>query len=266
MERGSVKRIVLIGAGNVATHIAKALSIHADVVQVFSRDINKATRLAADIANCTAICALDDIVPDADAYIISVKDDAIAGIADKLPRKCNPNAVWMHTSGSVCADVFSSAARSYGVLYPLQTFSRDVDVNMQEVPFFIEGNNIGSENSIRDIALMLSENVNHADSNTRQRLHVAAVFACNFTNHMWTIASDILNDGNIGFEVLLPLLKATLDKASDINPSDAQTGPAVRGDIGTMQQHIEILDKQQTDIYRMISESIMKHHNITIRK
>ncbi len=266
MERGSVKRIVIIGAGNVATHITTALSKHADIIQVFSRNIDNAVQLAANIANCTATDSLEEIASDADAYIISVKDDAIATIAENLPRKCTPNAVWMHTSGSVCADVFSSAAGCYGVLYPLQTFSRDVDVNMQEVPFFIEGNSPESEKSIRDIALMLSGNVNHADSNTRRMLHVAAVFACNFTNHMWTIASEILNDGDIGFDVLLPLLRATLNKASEINPTDAQTGPAVRGDIGTMQQHIEILNKQQSDIYRILSESIMKYHNITIRK
>lgn len=262
MERNlSNSRIVIIGAGNVATHLARELATTHNILQIYSRDISNAKKLAGSIDNCQPVNRHDLIVTDADVYIIAVKDDAISSIAQNLTQS-RAGALWLHTSGSVPVGIFEGLCNRYGVLYPLQTFSKDTFVNVSEVPFFIEGNTADTLESIRKIALSLSPLVNEADSSSRQRLHTAAVFACNFANHMWAIAHDILQEGGLDWETLMPLLKATLDKTSRISPSDAQTGPARRGDTTTMERHLSSLDSHQAEIYRLLSDSIMKRYNI----
>ncbi len=179
-------RVVIIGAGNVATHLAKALSNNAVILQIFSRNKENADVLASQLAE-TPITTdnIDDIVSEADIYIVSIKDDAIKPLVDKI--KAN-TALWVHTSGSVPMTVFSDKMKRYGVLYPLQTFSRDVDVDISEVPFFIEGSDVDAQKEISDLARLMSENIKIADSEQRKHIHVAAVFACNFSNHLWANA------------------------------------------------------------------------------
>ncbi len=253
-------RVVIIGAGNVATHLAKALSKSVVILQIFSRNKENADALASQLAE-TPITTdnIDDIVSEADIYIVSIKDDAIKPLVDKI--KAN-TALWVHTSGSVPMTVFSDKMKRYGVLYPLQTFSRDVDVDISEVPFFIEGSDVDAQKEISDLARLMSENIKIADSEQRRRIHVAAVFACNFSNHLWAIAEKILQEGGFDFDVLLPLLRVTLDKAGKISPAEGQTGPARRGDTGTMSRHLELLDSDTAEIYRLLSQNIMKQYNI----
>ena len=254
-------KIVIIGSGNVATHLAQALSRAAHIIQIYSRTLANANILAQKIGNSEAIDNIDNIATDADVYLISAKDDAVASIAAQAAPRCKGNALWLHTSGSVPANVFAPHCQRYGVLYPLQTFSKDATVNVAEVPFFIEGNNADTERDIAIIANALSATVKRADSNCRRRIHAAAVFACNFTNHLWAIANDILAQGNLDWDVLMPLLKVTLAKTQQLSPADAQTGPARRGDTGTMNSHLAMLDDHQQEIYRMLSDSIMKRYN-----
>ncbi len=254
-------RVVIIGAGNVATHLAKVLSKSAVILQIFSRNKENADALASQLAE-TPITTdnIDDIVSEADIYIVSIKDDAIKPLVDKI--KAN-TALWVHTSGSVPMTVFSDKMKRYGVLYPLQTFSRDVDVDIAEVPFFIEGSDVDVQKEISDLARLMSQNIKIADSEQRKRIHVAAVFACNFSNHLWAIAEKILQEGGFDFDVLMPLLRVTLDKAGKVSPAEGQTGPARRGDTGTMSRHLELLDSDTAQIYRLLSQNIMKQYNIT---
>ena len=254
-------KIVIIGSGNVATHLAQALSRAAHIIQIYSRTLANANILAQKIGNSEAIDNIDNIATDADVYLISAKDDAVASIAAQAAPRCKGNALWLHTSGSVPANVFAPHCQRYGVLYPLQTFSKDATVNVAEVPFFIEGNNADTERDIAIIANALSVTVKRADSDCRRRIHAAAVFACNFTNHLWAIANDILAQGDLEWDVLMPLLKVTLAKTQQLSPADAQTGPARRGDTGTMNSHLAMLDDHQQEIYRMLSDSIMKRYN-----
>ena len=184
-------KIVIIGSGNVATHLAQALSRAAHIIQIYSRTLANANILAQKIGNSEAIDNIDNIATDADVYLISAKDDAVASIAAQAAPRCKGNALWLHTSGSVPANVFAPHCQRYGVLYPLQTFSKDATVNVAEVPFFIEGNNADTERDIAIIANALSATVKRADSDCRRRIHAAAVFACNFTNHLWAIANPI---------------------------------------------------------------------------
>ena len=262
MERGVRKRIAIIGAGNVATHLAQALSKSSDIIQIYSRNIDNAQSLVAHIANAEAIDDITNLREDVDVYIVSVKDDAIAGIVGAIPEKCK-GGLWVHTSGSVPMSVFADGAMEcYGVLYPLQTFSRNVNVNVSEIPFFVEGNNAKVEDAIKELTLSMSPIVKCADSEMRRRIHIAAVYACNFANHMWTLADEVLKDGGLSFDVLLPLLKVSLEKVAQVAPFEAQTGPAKRGDVEVMNKHLELLDNEKAEIYKLLSQSIMNRNNI----
>lgn len=258
MERNLKKKIVIIGAGNVATHLAIALSKVSDIIQIYSRSLSSAEKLCNQIKTATATNQLTAIIPNADIYIISIKDDAIIDVVNNININ---NGLWVHTSGSVPMDVFEKKMTSFGVLYPLQTFTRDVDVNMNEVPFFIEGNNHDTFNSIKELALMLSPKVYEADSFSRCTLHTAAVFACNFTNFMWSQADEILQQKNLAFDIFEPLIRATLDKALKISPKEGQTGPARRGDKNIINKHIETLNQEQAELYSYLSNKISKQYN-----
>lgn len=254
-HRSMEKRIVVIGSGNVATHLARSLT---GVVQIASRTIGHARELA-DAIGCGATDSIDDL-DDADAYIVAVKDDAIAAIADAVPDRCR-EALWLHTSGSVDKSVFASGFKRYGVLYPLQTFSKEVAVDMSQVPLFIEGSDADVEEVIRRIALTVSPTVVSADSQLRAQMHVAAVFACNFSNYMYTLADEVLRCNGLEFALLKPLLAETLRKAVEASPEASQTGPAARGDRSVIDKHESMLSGEQLKIYKTVTNSILKHYN-----
>lgn len=200
-HRTMEKRIAVIGSGNVATHLATAVE---GVVQICSPNLANATALAEKVG-CDATNSPSGLA-DADIYIVAVKDDAIATVLESVPTRCR-KALWMHTSGSVGKSVFDDLGYDrYGVFYPLQTFSKSVDLDMSRVPFFIEGCDKRTTDEIRQLALSVSTTVYIADSHLRQQMHVAAVFACNFSNYMYTLADDVLQRNNLPFSVMKPLL------------------------------------------------------------
>ncbi len=253
--------IVILGSGNVASHLAVALDKHHNVVQVFSRNIDNAHDLALRLKKCQSIDNLNLIFPDADLYLISVSDDAIKTIIPKMPHVYG---IVAHTSGSVGLDVLGSCGIAQGVFYPLQTFSKKTHLDISKVPFFIEGSDISCYHRLKTLAKSISDYVYSADSAQRQSLHLAAVFACNFFNHMLVIASRILESNGYNIHVLEPLLKVTLQKAMLMSPAKAQTGPATRNDVSTISKHLERLDGYDRDIYSIISEAIMaeaKHNS-----
>lgn len=251
-------RIVIIGSGNVATHLAKAFAKNNDVVQIYSKNIANAQLLANNIKGANAIDNLSQLSPNADLYVISVKDDAIKQIVDSVPFN---TGLWVHTSGSVSIDTLSNKFTRCGVLYPLQTFSRDVDVDISKVPFFIEGIDNSTFQGINAIAKTLSDNTYAANSAQRKQLHIAAVFGCNFVNHMWAIADEILQKSGYSFDILIPLIKATLNKATIISPEEGQTGPARRGDASIINSHKELLPPNLGNLYHIISNSILTKYN-----
>ncbi|MCM1077460.1 MAG: F420-dependent NADP oxidoreductase [Bacteroides sp.] len=251
----------MVGAGNVASHLAPALSLSGagKIVQVYSRHLDSADSLAGKIAGATATDSFEEIINGADVYIISVADDAIGSVADRLPKG---DALYLHTSGSVGMDVLSGLSPRHGVFYPLQTFSRGVELDMRSVPLFIEGSTPAVESDIRAFASGLFERVYHADSDTRKKMHISAVFACNFTNYLWSIAEDILSKNNLPFDVMRPLLEETLRKALVNGPEKSQTGPAVRGDRRVIDGHHAMLDGREREIYRLLSDGIMDLHGV----
>ncbi len=248
--------IVLLGSGNVATHLGRAFKMAGQtIVQVWSRDIDHARELADTLAS-EAISDMDDINPSADLYIISVKDEAISAVAERL--KVGDKLV-VHTSGSTGLEVLARVSSRIGVFYPLQTFSKSKAVDFRQIPIAIESNSTEDCAVIRAIADRLSEKVLELSSAQRKTLHVAAVFACNFTNHLFAVAQELLKADNLDFDLLRPLIAETADKIQLNDPEKVQTGPAVREDNETINSHIEMLrgNPELMEIYKQLSQSIV---------
>lgn len=248
--------IVLLGSGNVATHLGGAL-VRAGhrIRQVYSRTAAHAQTLA-DALGARPTTDLATIEVQADVYIISVKDDVLAAVAAQLPPTLQ--GIVVHTAGSVDMAVLDEHAADYGVLYPLQTFSKAKAVDFATVPIAVEASDEAASVRLEALAGSLSRRVFRCDSKQRISLHVAAVFACNFTNHFYGIAADILNRYDLDFDLIRPLVLETAQKVMEHQPKDVQTGPAVRNDLRTMEKHLELLeaDPALSRLYRLISERI----------
>lgn len=252
-----IKTITFIGAGNVATHLAKALfNEDFEIEQVYSNNINNALALADEV-NSIAIDNIINLNSNSDLYIVAIKDDAIESVLQQITDK---NIFIVHTSGSIPINVFEQTGfNNYGIFYPLQTFSKSKTINLLEVPFCIEANE--NENILIELANKLSNSVHLVNSEQRKKLHLAAVFACNFTNHMYAIAEDLCLKNNVNFNILKPLIKETADKITLNHAKDVQTGPAKRNDKKIIQHHIEQLSDSISyqDIYKLITESIINN-------
>lgn len=251
-------KIVCIGSGNVATHFAKAFKeSNAEIVQVYSKQYVHATELAG-LVGAVPINDLAMADHGADLYLIAVKDDAIASVADQLK---NVKGLVVHTSGATDMNVLNGC-RNYGVLYPLQTFSRSRGLDFSNVPLCIEGGNETLLKTVQDVALSLTEKVYVVNSEQRKTLHLSAVFACNFVNHMYAISKDLLQAQQLDFELLKPLIIETAAKVQHADPALVQTGPAIRNDLQTMDRHKELLSDspELVAIYETLSNSIKKTH------
>lgn len=249
------QRVAILGSGNVATHFAVALKDKCQLVQIYSRRLTNAKILAQKVG-CEAVDDLGKVTNDADAYIIAVNDDAITSVIDNTP--CN-NALWLHTSGSTPIDVFKGKRSNYGVCWPVQSLSKNNIVPMDDVHLFIEGNNEKTAQKLEKFACAISHNVHRASSHDRLLLHIASVFACNFANHMFTLSSEVLGEADLPFSAMIPLIKTTIAKLDHMTPQESQTGPAARGDIKIIEKHLSTLKGDKRKIYKLLSESIMKH-------
>ncbi len=251
--------IVFLGAGNLAFHLAQALHKSGNrVVQIYSRTL-KSAKYLANLLSCDATNDIQQVTQNADLYIIAVVDDAISYIADKINIE-NKNIV--HTAGSISIDVLQGA-KNYGVFYPLQTFSKNSHLNFSEIPICVEADNDNFRDILLKLANQISNSIWQITSYERQHLHLAAVFVCNFVNHIYSITENMMNEKNLDFKILKPLIQETVNKALTISPKLAQTGPAVRNDKKTMKNHSNLLISQPDlqKIYDMISQSINKFHN-----
>lgn len=251
----------MIGAGNMATRLSVALAEQGYcIAQIYSRTTESAQRLSALLDQDTPYTThIDEILTDAHLYIFSISDSALPHVVECMPAN---DGLWIHTAGSMPMDVFASRCERYGVLYPMQTVSRNKEIEWSEVPIFVEASNDDDKNYISQVAGSLSQKVVSCNSQQRQALHLAAVFACNFTNHMYAIAEKLLKEQGLDFDVMKLLIRETESKAEKMSPIECQTGPAVRCDVNVMNKHTALLgDVPEADIYRMISENIMKYKN-----
>ena len=249
-------QIVIIGAGNMATQLGRAFrEKDFPIVQVYSRTLSAAEALGKELQT-DYTNQLQQIVSDADLYIFSVKDTALPSLLQSFPAV---GGLWAHTAGSLPIDIFKdSAATRYGVFYPLQTFSKNRKISFERIPIFTEANNPADQELLEQIAGSLSNQVIPLSSEKRKYLHLAAVFACNFTNHLYDIAAQILESQDIDWKVLLPLIEETAAKVQALSPGEAQTGPAVRKDVSVIEKHLGMLedDLGKWEIYRGLSRSI----------
>ena len=241
-------KVILLGSGNVATHLFQAFSKAngVEVVQVFSRTISKdfpETLQTSDFSKITK----------ADVYIICVSDSAISSVSSQLLFE---NRLVVHTSGSTDINVLDSKNRK-GVFYPLQTFTKNKSVDFSQIPICLETEVSSDFEIIEKLAKSVSNSVYLINGNQRKALHVSAVFVCNFTNHLYTIGNTICEENNIPFEILQPLIEETAEKLKSLSPSEAQTGPALRNDQKTIEKHIDFLtNENQKEIYKILTKSI----------
>lgn len=244
-------RVAIIGSGNVAHHLISAFlqSAEIQIVQVFARE----RKSLAQFADAFPIVDNLSELADADLYLIAVSDDAIGSISPQLSFH---GRLVAHTSGSVSIDVLSAHNRR-GVFYPLQTFSKNKPVDFNTVPICLEATSADDYALLEKVAKIISDSVYKIDSKQRRALHVSAVFASNFTNHLYQIGSDICAEHQIPFDILKPLIRETAEKVMTLSPSQAQTGPAIRHDSTTIKAHIECLsDENQKNIYTLLTQSI----------
>ncbi|SOD14961.1 Rossmann-like and DUF2520 domain-containing protein [Pedobacter xixiisoli] len=250
-------RVSIIGSGNVATHIAKALrNANVTLLNIWSYNLENAQMLANKV-DAIAVTKLSQInTDDSDAVLISVKDDAIATVASQL---VNYSGLIAHTSGAVTIDVLSNH-KNYGVFYPLQTFSKHKELDFGNVPLCLEANDTSNLDSLKQLAKLISKSVYEVDSEQRKTLHLAAVFACNFPNYLYGVAQQLLAQNHLDFDIIKPLIIETANKIQTALPMEVQTGPAVRNDEQTLKKHEGMLQEhpEWLTIYKLLSEQIKK--------
>ena len=256
-------RIVLIGAGRVAYHFAKRLyGSAAEIVQVYAPTEKSALRVA-EVSGCACVATNDihTIYKNADAYILAVSDDALAEIVPLLADILPENVRIVHTSGSVTSTVFSPFFTNFGVLYPLQSFSFQTEPNWHTLPICLHTAQADDYDFWYELASLLSQNIYNINDEQRATLHIAAVFANNFTNHLYTIADTLLQKNDLDFDILKPLIVATALKVQDNPPALVQTGPAARNDTKTIEKHLAYLAQaapEYAEIYEQITNSIQR--------
>ena len=253
-----IKSVVIIGAGNLATQLALALFEKGiQVKQVYSRKFESASELAGKV-NASFTNNLAQLFPEADLYVIAVKDSAIQEVLENL--KIDETQLIVHTSGSVPMSILDGFSNNYGVFYPLQTFSKTRKVDFSAIPICIETNHPSNMMKLEKLGEMLSSSVNQINSDERKTLHLAAVFVNNFVNHLYSIGANILHDKKLDFNLLKPLIRETAEKIEVLQPIDAQTGPAKRNDQNTINAQLKMLqDKPDFQkIYSFATESIFQ--------
>ncbi|QQV02599.1 MULTISPECIES: Rossmann-like and DUF2520 domain-containing protein [Chryseobacterium] len=246
---------VIIGSGNVAYHLAKAFKQNnIPLSQIFGRNQNELQKISSELNIPYSTQDLED----ADLYIISVNDQSIEEVSGIISKK---NCLVAHTSGSLPKEILAGEYRKSS-FYPLQTFSKSKFLDYRKIPFFIETENWEDQQLLTELASKISANVMESTHEKRKYIHLTAVFACNFVNHLFARAKEISDSQDIPFDYFLPLIDETIQKIHEIDPKSAQTGPAVRNDQRVLQLHEQLLKEESLTIYRTINNSIKKMYEL----
>ena len=257
-------RISMIGAGRVAYHLARVFSAQHEIVQIYSRTLEKSQQLAEQF-NAQAIARPEQLSHEVDLVIIAVSDQSIASVIERIHPHLQQNLI-VHTSGSTHLDLLKNVHVRAGVFYPLQTFSLERQIDWQQTPLFIEAENEQDQILLLELANSLSNRVYAYSSKQRQTLHLAAVFACNFSNYCYDMAQQIVDAEQVDFSLLQPLMLETAQKATQNNPKEMQTGPAMRGDQNILNLHTQLLAAfnraDLAQVYALMSEGICKRHHV----
>lgn len=254
-------KIVLIGAGRVATHLGRALhEAGHQILQVYSRTMESAQTLANTL-QAEPVCEVTALHKQADVYIFSIKDSALVELISQIcPTR--EDCLFLHTAGSMPMSVFEGKAHHYGVFYPMQTFTKNRPVDFREIPCFLEASDQQADTTLHALASSISQKLYQLSSDDRRYLHLAAVWASNFVNHCYDVASVQLESHGIPFSVMQPLIDETASKVHQLSPREAQTGPAVRYDQNVIRAQAELLAQEPAlrQLYEQMSQSI---HNFS---
>lgn len=255
-----IMKIVFVGSGNVATHLASALfSAGHDIVGVYSPTYGHAEALAHKVG-AQPLSFLENLRNiESDVIIVSTVDSALPDLLSRMP--CLPGRFVFHTSGSLLSSAFESVTPYCGVIYPFQTFSKNVEVDISKVPFMIYGRDDATISTARSLAVSLSSSIYVLNDQQRKKLHIAGVFASNFPNFCLKCARESLSGTGLPFEILHPLVNAMVEKAFEVGPFDAQTGPARRGDREVIMDHAYSLPENLGSLYAYLSNEILKTYN-----
>lgn len=254
-----IQSVILIGSGNVATHLALGL-LDKDIriIQIFSPHESHAFELAQKTKS-EPISQLNKIDQTADLYLMAIPDGVIEPFAKQMPPV---EGIVAHTSGFTPMKVLNRF-KHYGVFYPLQTFSKNRTVDLSNIPFLLEAGDPTVMKQLKQLAMKLSQNIRPMESDERKRLHLAAVFVSNFNNYLYLLAREYLDEEGIDFNLLHPLIRETAAKATEMDPHKAQTGPARRNDLKTLQAHLKLLEQREEfrQFYELFSNQILKRYH-----
>jgi predicted short-subunit dehydrogenase-like oxidoreductase (DUF2520 family) len=251
--------VVIIGSGNTATVLGKLLKENGfHISQVISRNITHAKILANEL-NCYFADFSTSMDDTADIYLIAVSDKLIHEVVNYIPKN---NKLILHTAGSVSINVLENVSNQYGVLYPLQSLRKEIS-NSPEIPFLIDGNNQEVVDMIMQIGKKISHHIDIANDEKRLKLHLSAVMVNNFTNHLYTMAADYCKKEQLEFDLLKPLIFETANRLKSVHPNDVQTGPAIRNDSDTIEQHEKLLEKYPDlkEMYNYFTKQISMFYN-----
>ncbi len=251
--------IVILGSGNVAANLASVFKKKiTDKIHIHGRTESSVKQIADKIKASYSV-DIDNIPYKSSLYILSVSDDSIQELSENpvLKEKINNNLV-VHTAGSIPIEILKSLSGNYGVFYPLQTFSKFKPLDFKNIPICLEASSGFNYDKLAKYAFQISEAVRRVNSEQRKFVHLAAVFANNFSNRMFSIAEELLKKTNIDFDILIPLLNETYEKVKKNSPSKVQTGPAKRNDMKVMEKHVQLLGKHKElqELYLLISQNI----------
>ncbi len=246
---------VIIGSGNVAYHLAKAFIQNGiSLAQIFGRNEKELQKISSELN----ISYSTENLQDADLYIICVSDNSVDDVSKIIAKK---DCLVAHTSGSLPKEILIGEYRKSS-FYPLQTFSKTKNLDYKKIPFFIETENEEDQRILTDLASKISDNVMESTHEKRKYIHLTAVFACNFVNHLFARAKEISDAQEIPFDYFLPLINETVQKISEIEPKSAQTGPAVRKDKRILELHEQLLKDESLEIYKTMNHSIKKMYEL----
>lgn len=253
------KKIAIIGSGNVAWHLAEVFSEQKiEITEIYSRNIENVFKIASS-HQIPIVKELKNVGKNADIIFLAISDDAIEEVCNHLTHS---NKIVAHCSGIANTELLKVASENYACFYPLQTFTKNHKVDFSQIPILITASNVETENTLKELANLISLKVAIISDLQRQKLHLSAVIVNNFTNHLFTLSSNYLAKNNIDFDFLKPLIQETVNKISSKNPRENQTGPAKRNDIKTIEKHFSLIeDEELLDIYRILTKSIYKTYN-----
>ncbi len=252
-------KVSILGAGNVATQLALVLKKAGhQIIQIYNRSDDAGKELAKTVA--ASFTSDLKTLTGADIYIVAVKDDAIAEIAAGFEIG---DKIVAHTSGTKTKNLLENSSSNFGIFYPLQTLTKSAKVDFKNVPLLIEGNNDKTSEKLEELAQSISQKVYQIDEQQRQWVHVAAVFANNFTNHLFTISESILNEHGMKLDILKPLIFRFIESLEKHSPAEIQTGPAARKDFQIIEKHVQLLgnDARLQNIYLILTDSIISSNS-----